>query len=101
MFATASKFAGPIILAAALLAAPPVRAEEGADAERPDCEFGEERLRRRPGRPAPDGTRCAEEGLQPAVWRPLPDLTAIPDRWRIVSSLGYPERWWDPYNGNQ
>jgi hypothetical protein len=24
----------------------------------------------------------------------------VPDRWRIVSALGYPERWWDPYSGN-
>lgn len=24
----------------------------------------------------------------------------IPDRWRIVDSLGYQDRWWDPYNQN-
>ncbi|MFB3063087.1 MAG: hypothetical protein ACE1ZL_00170, partial [Gammaproteobacteria bacterium] len=24
----------------------------------------------------------------------------MPDRWRIVSALGYSERWWDPYSGN-
>jgi len=24
----------------------------------------------------------------------------VPDRWRIVDSLGYKERWWDPYNRN-
>ncbi len=24
----------------------------------------------------------------------------IPDRWRIVNALGYPDNWWDPYNQN-
>jgi hypothetical protein len=24
----------------------------------------------------------------------------IPDRWRIVNTLGYPDTWWDPYNQN-
>ena len=24
----------------------------------------------------------------------------MPDRWRIVDTLGYKERWWDPYNRN-
>jgi hypothetical protein len=24
----------------------------------------------------------------------------MPDRWRIVDTLGYEERWWDPYNRN-
>ncbi|MFU8817834.1 MAG: hypothetical protein ACNA7W_21005 [Pseudomonadales bacterium] len=24
----------------------------------------------------------------------------VPDRWRIVNTLGYPDRWWDPYNQN-
>ncbi len=27
-------------------------------------------------------------------------LTPIPDRWRIVDSLGYQNRWYDPYNQN-
>jgi hypothetical protein len=67
---------------------------------RPDCEFAAERVRRRPGGPPPDENVCDGEGLQPAVWRPLPEFAAIPDRWRIVTALGYPERWWDPYNGN-
>ncbi len=30
----------------------------------------------------------------------LPDLAPVPDRWRIVESLGYPENRWDPYNNN-
>ncbi len=67
---------------------------------RPDCEFAAERVRRRPGEPAPEQNVCDGQGLQPAIWRPLPEFAAIPDRWRIVSTLGYPERLWDPYNGN-
>ncbi len=27
-------------------------------------------------------------------------LEALPDRWRIVESIGVNERWWDPYNQN-
>jgi len=34
------------------------------------------------------------------VWGDLPELAFVPDRWRIVSALGYRERWWDPYSGN-
>jgi hypothetical protein len=30
----------------------------------------------------------------------MPDLVAVPDRWRIVTALGYPERKLDPYHGN-
>ena len=28
------------------------------------------------------------------------DFLAIPDRWRIVESIGVNEKWWDPYNQN-
>ena len=56
--------------------------------------------RRRPGRPPPQRPYCDDEGLAPAIWGTLPDFVEVPDRWRIVSALGYPERWWDPYNGN-
>jgi hypothetical protein len=46
--------------------------------------------------------------VPPAYVSPIPrpgsaDFVAsmpIPDRWRIVDSLGYKERWWDPYNRN-
>jgi len=100
MFATTSKLACLAIVALALGAPYAAIAEEPPTLDRPDCEFAAERHRRRPGKPGPDENICDEEGLQPAVWRPLPDFSAIPDRWRIVSALGYPERWWDPYNGN-
>jgi len=28
------------------------------------------------------------------------NIVAIPDRWRLMNSLGYEENWWDPYNRN-
>jgi len=100
MFAKISK----ATLFISLLGAGPtmVVAQDGQTSldSRPDCEFAVERQRRRPGEPPPDENICDGEGLQPAVWRPLPEFAAIPDRWRIVSALGYPERLWDPYNGN-
>lgn len=64
------------------------------------CRPSDGPLRRRPGRPAPEPQACDERGLAPAIWGELEDFVAVPDRWRIVSALGYPERWWDPYNGN-
>lgn len=30
----------------------------------------------------------------------MPELVAVPDRWQIVTALGYPENKLDPYNGN-
>jgi len=67
---------------------------------RPDCAEYLERLRRRPGEPPRDRHACDETGLNPAVWGDMPIVVAIPDRWRIVSAVGYPENLWDPYNGN-
>ena len=78
----------------------PVVADEHDAATASGCDGTENTLRRRPGRPAPEHAVCGGDGLAPAVWGRLPELTAVPDRWRIVSALGYPERWWDPYNGN-
>jgi hypothetical protein len=65
-----------------------------------ECVSVTDDLRRRPGNPPPEREYCEPAGLRPAVWDGLPAFTAVPDRWRIVSALGYPERWWDPYNGN-
>ncbi|HSD68028.1 MAG TPA: hypothetical protein VLB07_00685, partial [Woeseiaceae bacterium] len=71
----------------------------GAD---PNCSIAYEGgpLRQRPGRPRDEFDPCAAEGLLPATWNKLPEFVAVPDRWRIVSSLGYAERLWDPYHGN-
>ncbi len=102
----ASKFSSVLLAAAAylLVANQPVRAQEqAADHSGPiDCSsvYDDQPRRRRPGRPKPPLWPCDDEGLAPAVWGMLPEFAAVPDRWRIVSALGYPERWWDPYNGN-
>ena len=65
-----------------------------------ECVSVTDDLRRRPGNPPPEREYCEPAGLRPAIWDGLPAFAAVPDRWRIVSALGYPERWWDPYNGN-
>ena len=101
MFATANKALFSSAAAATLLLlSHPVNAQDGAVEEAADCRPYAGPQRRRPGRPAPDDQNCEEQGLRPAVWDSLPDFVEVPDRWRIVSALGYPERWWDPYNGN-
>ncbi|MEE8427298.1 MAG: hypothetical protein V3S15_08425 [Woeseiaceae bacterium] len=100
MFAKASNAVLIAALAGLLLSAQAVGGEGPSLDARPDCRYAAERTRRRPGKAAPEENSCDGQGLQPAVWRPLPELAAIPDRWRIVSALGYPERSWDPYNGN-
>jgi hypothetical protein len=48
------------------------------------------------------------ERAPPAYVSPIPrpgladyvESMPLPDRWRIVDTLGYSERWWDPYNRN-
>jgi hypothetical protein len=66
------------------------------------CLAPEEIQRRRPGRPPPEpAAECRPgTGLAPAVWGELPELEAYADRWAVVDELGYPARWWDPYNTN-
>ncbi len=83
---------------AALLVPATVPAEPSG--MRADCAEYFERLRRRPGDPPRENHPCNEPGLAPAVWGDLPYFAAIPDRWRIVNAVGYAERLWDPYNGN-
>lgn len=101
VFVKANKLSRGLLFSGLLLIAAPVLADEGSSAARLDCAFvDEETPRRRPGKPANNRLQCEGKGIQPAVWRPLPELTAIPDRWRIVSALGYPENKWDPYKGN-
>ncbi len=95
-----SEFMLTTLVAGALLVVTPAAADDDVST-RPDCAFAaDEPLRRRPGEPAVTGLQCDGSGLQPAVWRPLPEFTAVPDRWRIVTALGYPERKFDPYHGN-
>lgn len=96
----ANSYLQALLLGGALLAALPALPDDDLDV-RLDCALGDDAApRRRPGKPAAQGLRCEGSGLQPAVWRALPEFTALPDRWRIVSALGYPERKLDPYHGN-
>ncbi len=79
----------------------PVVAQDAAGGRECDANYYIGPLRRRPGRPAAERPpQCEDDRLAPAVWKTLPEFAAVPDRWRIVSALGYPQRWWDPYNGN-
>lgn len=97
MFARTSS---TIVVAAILATMLPLTASADGPGARPDCAEYLERVRRRPGKSPREGHACDERGLNPAVWGQLPHLAAIPDRWRIVTAVGYPERLWDPYSGN-
>jgi len=88
------------VLAAALSWSLPAAPQDTPPQGSADCDRNDERPRIRPGRPQPARRVCSDDGLPPANRGELPALVAVPDRWRIASALGYPERWWDPYNGN-
>jgi len=87
------------LLAAAVLSPDVVAQQVSVDTES-ECIPYEGPIRRRPGRSLPTVEYCDNEGISPANWGEMPEFAAVPDRWRIVTALGYPERWWDPYNGN-
>lgn len=82
----------------------------GADSKQPEnllesiCpkpEFSEPR--RRPGtipRMQYQDPTCRPNRLSIPRAEDFIDLTPVPDRWRIVESLGYPVNWLDPYNGS-
>ncbi len=59
--------------------------------------------RRRPGHPVPE--RSEPEIINPDNTNPAPidavgDFIPVPDRWRIMESLGFKFPWYDPYNQN-
>ncbi len=95
-----AKTSNHVCVVALLISLVPPHVVAAAPGIRPDCVEYFDRLRRRPGSPPREGHRCDEPGLAPAVWGEMPFFAAIPDRWRIVNSLGYPERLLDPYHGN-
>ncbi len=69
--------------------------EKGVEDTPATGDTGPDILRRRPGAGAPSPT--APDLPPPA----LPaEFVPVPDRWRIVESLGVSERWWDPYHQN-
>ncbi len=95
----ASKSIAMLVAAAALLL-PTANAGVPPAKHQANCYSVDGPLRRRPGDPIPAKDVCEGSGLVPALWGELPSFVLVPDRWRIVSTLGYPERLWDPYNGN-
>jgi len=67
-----------------------------------DAPKASSRPRRRPAYPVLvfEEDYCNPDRLAPPKALLLPDLAPVPDRWRIVETLGYPENRWDPYNNN-
>ncbi|MFT4570620.1 MAG: hypothetical protein ACI91F_001497, partial [Candidatus Binatia bacterium] len=65
----------------------------------PGAENAPQPVRRR--RPGHDGdTRLNRRVPTTAPAGTPPDFISIPDRWRIIESVGVHERWYDPYNQN-
>ena len=90
MFVKANRPINRLLLSSLLfgMSVLPVAADDDLEV-RLDCAFADEEApRRRPGKPVVERLQCEGDGLQPAVWRPLPEFAAIPDRWRIVTALG-------------
>ena len=82
---------------------PPLPAEQSpAKSECAPTSKNEGRPRRRPSYPVLvfEDDPCDPNRLARPNSRVLPDPAAVPDRWRIVDSLGYKENLWDPYNSN-
>ena len=74
-----------------------------------DCEYREKKVDQYTGQVVersrePEERRTVRRLAISPVPRPTidqyVDAVPIPDRWRIVDSLGYKERWYDPYNQN-
>ncbi len=61
-----------------------------------------EDARRRPGRPTAPKAPTVPSPCAPTPRPPVQDALPmpVPDRWRIVESIGVNERWYDPYNQN-
>jgi hypothetical protein len=59
--------------------------------------------RRRPGRPAPapyEDVIQNPDAIDPAPIDAVGEFIPVPDRWRIMESLGFKFPWYDPYNQN-
>lgn len=73
-----------------------------------DCAYVETTVDEETGEVLRETPVAASRTVLPRRYSPIPRPTAeqfvehvpIPDRWRIVDSLGYEDNWWDPYNQN-
>lgn len=92
------KFIGGSLLAAQLYGLPAM-----AETKQPKCPIGGKQNQdlKLPGSAVLrwDEDHCLSDDNVGIIKR-LPDSLLVPDRWRIVSALGYPENLWDPYNNN-
>ena len=91
---------------------PPTQQEPGwwpgqvPPAERPEEQTPDEEGRRRPGTPQHELPDPVVQENPGAIRSPPPeafptDQIPVPDRWRLIESLGVVrERWFDPYNQN-
>lgn len=73
-----------------------------------DCQYREVVVDKDSGEVMREAPVAAQRTVMPRHFSSIPRPTAeqyveavpIPDRWRIVDSLGYADNWWDPYNQN-
>ncbi len=73
-----------------------------------DCEYRETVVDETTGEVLRERPVVEQRSVLPRSYSSIPRPTAeqyvelipIPDRWRIVNTLGYPDNWWDPYNQN-
>ena len=73
-----------------------------------DCEYRETVVDESTGEVLRETPVASQRSVLPRHYSNTPRPTAeqyveavpIPDRWRIVDSLGYQDRWYDPYNQN-
>lgn len=73
-----------------------------------DCEYVETTVDEDSGEVIRQAPAAAARTVLPRRYSSIPRPTSeqlveavpLPDRWRIVNSLGYADNWWDPYNQN-
>ncbi|MEP1473072.1 MAG: hypothetical protein ABJK25_18995 [Halieaceae bacterium] len=73
-----------------------------------NCQYRETVVNEETGEVLRETPVARQRTVLPRHYSPIPRPTAeqyveavpIPDRWRIVDSLGYEDNWWDPYNQN-
>ncbi|PLW68632.1 hypothetical protein [Pseudohalioglobus lutimaris] len=73
-----------------------------------DCTYREVVVDETTGEVTREAPQSETRTVLPRRYSSIPRPTAeqyveavpIPDRWRIVDSLGYEDNWWDPYNQN-
>ncbi len=88
------------ILAARLMAAEPLPPPLAVEPCPPQAPVDPGRQRPGEGRGEFLPTPCNPQALAPPASGTAPAAEGMPDRWRLVSLLGYPENLLDPYHGN-